>query len=85
LAGLKDTLVKGEKDLSERMQSLKPASKQENIHAGLTSITVRISPEVVEKLKIVAAQRKVARQKPASQQEIIEVALRDWFERNGLV
>jgi hypothetical protein len=60
----------------------KQISKQTIQPATLTTFTVRLPLDIVNELRQVAVARKVAGASPASQQEIIEDAVRQWLEDN---
>lgn len=50
---------------------------------GLHSVTLRLSPELVQALRRTSAERSVEYLEPYTQQAIVEAALRDWLARTG--
>ena len=51
--------------------------------ASQSAITVRLPAELPAALLRVAFERRLKRQRPFTQQEIVAEALRDWLERHG--
>lgn len=51
--------------------------------AGLVSMSVRVPPEIPEGLIRASAERKIKREKPWTQQEIIAEALLEWLKKHG--
>ena len=49
----------------------------------IVSMTVRVPAELPNALLRVAVERKLQRQKPCTQQEMVACAIRDWLRRNG--
>ena len=49
----------------------------------IVSMTVRVPAELPNALLRVAVERKLQRQKPYTQQEMVACAIRDWLRRNG--
>ena len=47
------------------------------------SMTFRLPPELPAALLRVAMERKLRREEPFTQQDIVAQALREWLERNG--
>lgn len=68
--------------LKQRKQVEKQANKSTSQHTALVTFTVRLPLEIVNDLRQVAVARKVAGIPPASQQEILEDAVRKWLEEN---
>jgi hypothetical protein len=50
---------------------------------GLVSMSVRVPPEIPEGLIRASADRKIKKQKPWTQQEIIAEALSEWLQKHG--
>ncbi len=50
---------------------------------GLETLTVRLDPALLDALRRAAVERRIAREQPWSQQEIVEEALREWVEGRG--
>ena len=59
-----------------------PRREQQPIR-GLVGVTIRLKPELVEKLREVSTQRTVSREFPYAQQDVAAEALVDWFEKTG--
>ena len=57
-------------------------SLQSTVEEGLVTTTFRLTPSLVKLLQRTASERKINRQKPASQQEIVEAALWEWMKAN---
>ena len=68
--------------LKQGKQGEKQTNKQTSQPATLITFTVRLPLEIVNELRQVAVARKVAGLPPASQQEILEDAVRKWLEEN---
>ena len=51
--------------------------------AGLVSMSVRVPPEIPEGLIRASAERKIKKEKPWTQQEIIAEALSEWLKKHG--
>lgn len=62
-----------------------PREKLEAMPAPPTivSMTVRLPVELPNALLRIAVERKLQRQKPCTQQEMVAVAIREWLRRNG--
>ena len=50
---------------------------------GLVSMSVRLPPEIPEGLIRASAERKIKKEKPWTQQEIIAEALSEWLQKHG--
>ena len=50
---------------------------------GLVSMSVRLPPEIPEGLIRASAERKIKKEKPWTQQEIIAEALSEWLKKHG--
>lgn len=50
---------------------------------AIVSMTFRLPAPVVARLARVAAERKLQRERPFSQQDIVAVALEEWLQRQG--
>ncbi|MBK8091546.1 MAG: hypothetical protein IPK32_06060 [Verrucomicrobiaceae bacterium] len=50
---------------------------------GVVSLNTRIEPEISAALLTASMQRKIQRQQPFTQQDIVAVALRDWLKKHG--
>lgn len=50
---------------------------------GLVSLSVRVQASLAECLLKVAFERRLQRQRPHSQQDIVTQAVRQWLKRNG--
>jgi len=59
-----------------------PVPNLDHLRVG---VTVRIHPEIANALRRAHLEQKIRRQSPGTQQEIVEVALSDWLERNGFL
>lgn len=46
-------------------------------------VTLQLSPETNERLTEAALRQKLNKQAPDTRQDIVEVALREWYERHG--
>ena len=51
--------------------------------SGTMSMTFRLPADLSAQLMRVALERKLRREEPFSQQDIVAEALRDWFQRRG--
>jgi hypothetical protein len=51
--------------------------------AGVVSMTFRLAPEIPAALLRAAVERKVRKQKPFTQQEIVSDAIKQWLKANG--
>lgn len=49
----------------------------------LAPITTRLQPNTADALRRATLEQRLKRLRPATQQEIVELAVRDWLERNG--
>jgi hypothetical protein len=49
----------------------------------LVPLTTRLQPDTAQALRRAYLEQKLRGQSPATQQEIVEEALRDWFRRQG--
>ena len=75
-----------EPELTEAREKLK--SKEVNEQGNQFSITtapftIHVSMETVHALRMAATARKHSRGYPATQQEIVQVALNNWLKENG--
>ena len=66
----------------------KPTAKRETepeplISTASASMTVRLPADILPKLLRAATDRKIARQRPFTQQEIVAEALAQWLSKNG--
>ena len=52
---------------------------------GVVSLNTRIDPEISAALLTASMQRKIQRQQPFTQQDIVAEALRDWLRKHGLL
>ncbi len=51
----------------------------------LVPVTTRLHPRTANALRRAHLEQKLARRKPATQQEIVEAALSDWLARKGFI
>jgi hypothetical protein len=51
----------------------------------LVSLTTRLSPATAEALRRAVLEQKLQRQRPQTQQEIVEAAVRGWLTANGFL
>lgn len=49
---------------------------------ALKPVTFMLSADLVDEVMLLSAQRKISRQKPYSQKDILTEALRDWINKN---
>jgi hypothetical protein len=61
----------------------KHESLQTSLEEGLITVTFRLPPSLVKQLQRTATERKLARQRPYSQQEIVAEAIREWIGKRG--
>jgi hypothetical protein len=61
----------------------KEANKQTPEYVPMAAFTCRINLETSAALRRASVDRKVNRQNPASQQEIVQAALDSWLKENG--
>lgn len=52
---------------------------------GVVSLNTRIDPEISAALLTASMQRKIQRQQPFTQQDIVAEALRDWLRKHGFM
>jgi hypothetical protein len=67
-------------------QNSMPSQPQPNLTSvipGIASVTFRLPASLTAQLAQAAAERKLQRQRPFSQQDIVAEALRDWLQRYG--
>ncbi len=50
---------------------------------GLGTLTVRLNPALLNAIRRAAVERRIAGERPWSQQEIVQEALREWIEERG--
>ena len=60
-----------------------PASEKPEAEPGLVSVTVRVPRFVPPGLLLAAVDRKLKRQRPWTQQEIVAEALANWLRKHG--
>lgn len=77
-----------ESAVAERPHAAKarpPREKLEPLPASssIVSMTVRVPVELPNALLRVSVERKLQRQKPFTQQEMVATAVREWLRRNG--
>lgn len=60
-----------------------PREKPEPMPSQIVSMTVRVPVELPNALLRVSVERKLQRQKPFTQQEMVATAVREWLRRNG--
>ncbi len=53
--------------------------------AGLVSMTFRLAPELPAALLRASVERKVRKQRPCTQQEIVTEAVKQWLKANGFL
>ena len=75
-------------EVTERPRTVKvrpPREKPEPMPAASTivSMTVRVPVELPNALLRVSVERRLQRQKPCTQQEMVATAVREWLRRNG--
>lgn len=62
----------------------RPAAEPEDpAPRGLVSLSVRVQASLADCLLKVAFERRLQRQRPHSQQDIVTQAVRQWLKRNG--
>lgn len=66
-----------------RKESKKASKKESNSASPLIQASFRLPQNVLAALIMAAAQRKMQRVKPSSQQDIITEAIESWLEKNG--
>jgi hypothetical protein len=63
--------------------SPKPPPQLSVVVSAIVSMTFRLPAALTNRLARVAAERKLQRQRPFSQQDIVAVALDEWLQRHG--
>ena len=63
--------------------TVKPAPNLSVVVPAIVSMTFRLPVPLAGQLVGVASERKLQRDKPFTQQDIVAEALRQWFLRNG--
>lgn len=83
----RDVIELEEALVAERPRAAKSRSPREKQAPDpapqIVSMTVRVPAELPNALLRVAVERKLQRQKPCTQQEMVACAIRDWLRRNG--
>ena len=65
------------------VMSPKPSPQLSVVVSAIVSMTFRLPAPLTTRLARVAAERKLQRQRPFSQQDIVAVALDEWLQRHG--
>jgi len=65
------------------IRSHRPREKPEPMPSQIVSMTVRVPVELPNALLRVSVDRRLRRQKPFTQQEMVATAVREWLRRNG--
>ncbi len=69
---------------SEPRERGRPAAElADSAPRGLVSLSVRVQASLADCLLKVAFERRLQRQRPHSQQDIVTQAVRQWLKRNG--
>ena len=76
------------KDPAEEESAVKPKPPREKkaevaVTPGLVSVTFRLPPEVPGALLRASTERKIRRERPFTQQEIVSEALCHWLKKKG--
>lgn len=53
-----------------------------NATVSLKPVTFMLSSDLVDEIMLLSAQRKISKQKPYSQKDILTEALKDWINKN---
>ena len=64
------------------VMSAKPSPQLSVVVSAIVSMTFRLPAPLTTRLARVAAERKLQRQRPFSQQDIVAVALDEWLQRH---
>jgi len=75
-----------EPDEIERPRAIRshsPREKPEPMPSQIVSMTVRVPVELPNALLRVSVDRRLQRQKPFTQQDMVATAVREWLRRNG--
>ena len=77
-----------ESAVADRARTAKARAPREKLEAmpaapTIVSMTVRLPVELPNALLRISVERKLQRQKPCTQQEMVAAAIREWLRRNG--
>jgi hypothetical protein len=76
--------LQGGKPERESKKATKKESLQTSLEEeGAITVTFRLPPSLLKMLQRTSLERKLARQKPYSQQEIVTEAIREWLGKHG--
>lgn len=70
------------KELQETNQGQHHEVAFNNTTIALKPVTFMLSSDLVDEIMLLSAQRKISKQKPYSQKDILTEALRDWISKN---